>query len=66
MSRLKSGRHAVEIINNGEATVYIGGKLVTADDGLPVAAGTSKFIPVFPQTKLYVTGGSVTLVEYFG
>lgn len=65
-SRLKSGRHAIEVINGGSATVYIGNKDVTEENGLPVEAGASRFIPVYPQTKLFVTGGSVTLVEYFG
>lgn len=64
--RLKTGRNAIEVINGGSATVYIGDNAVTEETGVPVAANASKFIPVYPQTKLYVTGGSVTLVEYFG
>ena len=66
-SGLRSGRHAVEVINSGDAPVYVGGSdEVTAQNGMPVAAGESKLLPVYPNTKLYVTGGSVTLVEYFG
>ncbi len=65
-SGLRSGRHAIEVINGGDAPVYVGGSNVTALNGMPVAAGESKLLPVYSNTKLYVNGGSVTLVEYFG
>lgn len=64
--RLSTGRHTIEIVNDGTETVYIGGSDVTESNGMPIKGGTSRVLPVYSNTELYVTGGSVTLIEYFG
>ena len=70
ISRLRCGRHTIEIYNGGSGDVFIGNQDVTATTGLPIKAGTSKIIPVngASEDNLYIVGataGTVILAEYF-
>ena len=66
-ARQMNSRHTLTVANTGDATVYIGGKDVTAEDGLPLAAGEKITIPVMTTNadQIYAIGGSVTIAEWF-
>lgn len=66
-SRQQNSRHTLTIANTGDATVYIGGSDVSADNGIPLAAGEKITIPVMTTNgdQVYVNGGSVTIAEWF-
>lgn len=57
-------RIAVEI--QAVADVYVGGVDVSADNGLVIKAGTSRVFPVNRPDSLYITGGKVIVVDYYG
>lgn len=68
-SRQRTGRHTVEIVNNGDAPVYLGGSDVTAANGVPIEKGTSRIIPVngAAADSLYLfsaADASVIIAEY--
>lgn len=66
-SRKENSRHTLTIANAGSGTVYIGGSDVTADNGIPLAAGEKITIPVMTTNhdQVYATGGSVVIAEWF-
>lgn len=66
LAKQYSGRHTVTITAKG-STVYVGGKDVTKDNGMPIASGESFTIPVASDRcdNIYVVGGSVILTEWF-
>ena len=64
------GRCAIELINTSSAPVYVGSDDVSAERGLPIAAGEKRFFPVTLGSKsaLYIAADSdsaVTIAEYF-
>jgi hypothetical protein len=66
-SRQQNSRHTLTIANTGNSTVYFGGSDVSAENGIPLAAGEKITIPVMTTNadQIYVTGGSVTIAEWF-
>ncbi len=63
----ENSRHTLTVANKGDATVYIGGSDVTADNGIPLAAGEKMTIPVMTTNydQVYACGGSVVIAEWF-
>lgn len=67
LSNLYSGRHTVEVFNNGASQVFIGGSDVTVDNGIPLGAGAVRAFPVDDKHALYVVAEqdtTVVLAEY--
>lgn len=70
VSRQLVGRHTVEVSNTGAGIIYIGSSDVTSDNGLPIAAGASKIIPVNEDStkNIYIVAAAaqnIILAEYF-
>lgn len=66
LNKSRRGRNAIGI-SATESDVYIGGKDVTAETGMPIKAGTSIVIPVGSDVAdpVYVVGGSCVITEFF-
>lgn len=67
---LARGRNGIEIVNTSSAPVYLGADDVSAENGLPLAAGESRYFPVTRSSakSLYIASeddAAVTLAEYF-
>ena len=65
-AKQRTGRHGIAI-TAGESAVYIGGKDVTAANGMAVPAGTTTILPVATTNvdNVYVIGGDCVLTEFF-
>lgn len=72
LARQLGSRCGVTVINNTSGKIYVGGKDVSAANGIPVAVGETLTIPVNSSSTsnknngIFVIGsGSVGLAEYF-
>ena len=66
----RTGRIAIEIANTSNAKIYIGGSDLTVNNGLPLASGERKIIPInyLAVNGLFVTASadtSIILAEYY-
>lgn len=66
IARQRTGRHSIGI-TAGESVIYLGGKNVTAENGMAIPAGTTITMPVSNTSmeSLYVVGGNCVLTEFF-